>query len=90
MVNEVLKKASLQELNGILQYCEEPLVSSDFIGNDHSSIVDSLSTMVIGENQIKVMAWYDNEWAYSCRVVDLAKYLHDKEKQKQKNKVLTA
>ncbi|GBF11795.1 glyceraldehyde-3-phosphate dehydrogenase [Tepidibacillus sp. HK-1] len=90
MVNEVLKKASFQELNGILQYCEEPLVSSDFIGNDHSSIVDSLSTMVIGENQIKVMAWYDNEWAYSCRVVDLAKYLHDKEKQKHKNKVLTA
>ncbi|TCS83559.1 glyceraldehyde-3-phosphate dehydrogenase [Tepidibacillus fermentans] len=89
-VNEVLKKASQEELKGILQYCEEPLVSADFIGNEHSSIVDALSTMVIGEHQIKVMAWYDNEWGYSCRVVDLARFVSNYQVSKQENKVLSA
>jgi glyceraldehyde 3-phosphate dehydrogenase len=71
-VNYVLKTASESHLNGILAFCDEPLVSIDFNGNEHSSIIDGLSTMVIGDNKIKVLAWYDNEWGYSCRVVDLA------------------
>ncbi|WP_339060115.1 glyceraldehyde-3-phosphate dehydrogenase [Tepidibacillus marianensis] len=89
-VNEVLKRASQDEMNGVLQFCEEPLVSADFIGNDHSSIVDALSTMVIGDRQIKVMSWYDNEWGYSCRVVDLARYVSNYEVSKRDNKVLSA
>lgn len=75
IVNEVLKRASYGQMKGIIEYSDEPLVSSDFIGNEHSAIIDGLSTMVIGENQVKVMAWYDNEWGYSCRVVDLVKYV---------------
>jgi glyceraldehyde 3-phosphate dehydrogenase len=71
MINYVLKTASESYLNGILAYCDEPLVSIDFNGNENSSIVDGLSTMVIGNNKVKVLAWYDNEWGYSCRVVDL-------------------
>jgi len=90
MVNEVLKKASKEELNGILEFCEEPLVSADFIGNGHSSIVDALSTMIIGDRLIKVMAWYDNEWGYSCRVVDLARFVSNHEESKRDNKVLSA
>ncbi len=70
-VNAVLEKAANGELKGILGYTEEPLVSIDFNGNENSSIIDSLSTMVMGNRQIKVLAWYDNEWGYSCRVVDL-------------------
>ncbi len=89
-VNAALKKASQNEMKGIIQYCDEPLVSADFIGNDHSSIVDSLSTMVIGEHQVKVMAWYDNEWGYSCRVVDLVRYVAQGETAKKVDKVLTA
>lgn len=77
-VNQVLKEAAETKMKGILQYCEDPLVSSDFNGNEHSSIVDALSTMVIGERQVKVLAWYDNEWGYSCRVVDLAKYVGER------------
>jgi glyceraldehyde 3-phosphate dehydrogenase len=76
-VNEALKNASMHQLFGIMQYTEEPLVSSDFVGNKHSSIIDGLSTMVLGENQVKILAWYDNEWGYSCRVVDLVKYVGD-------------
>ncbi|OYD08379.1 glyceraldehyde-3-phosphate dehydrogenase [Paludifilum halophilum] len=72
-VNTVLKAASENHLQGILQYCEDPLVSSDFNGNSHSSVIDAPSTMVMGERQVKVLAWYDNEWGYSCRVVDLVK-----------------
>ncbi|GGE17568.1 glyceraldehyde-3-phosphate dehydrogenase 2 [Marinithermofilum abyssi] len=72
-VNGVLKEAAEGSLKGILEYCEEPLVSSDFNGNSHSAIVDGLSTMVTGDRQVKVLAWYDNEWGYSCRVVDLVK-----------------
>jgi glyceraldehyde 3-phosphate dehydrogenase len=71
-VNAALKAAAEGPMKGILQYCEEELVSVDFKGNPHSSIVDSLYTMSIGGNMIKVIAWYDNEWAYSCRLGDLA------------------
>lgn len=74
-VNDALREAALTTMKRYLQYCELPLVSSDFNGNDHSAIIDALSTMVIGENQVKVLAWYDNEWGYSCRVVDLAKHI---------------
>ena len=89
-VNEVLKKASYENMNGIIEYCEEPLVSADFIGNEHSAIVDALSTMVVGDHQIKIIAWYDNEWGYSCRVVDLAKYISELEVQKRTKEFLTA
>lgn len=74
-VNAALKRAAENELKGILEYCEEPLVSIDFRGNPHSSILDALSTMVIGDNMVKIVSWYDNEWGYSNRVVDLIKYM---------------
>jgi glyceraldehyde 3-phosphate dehydrogenase len=69
-VNAALKKAAEGSLKGILQYCDEPIVSSDVIGNPNSSIFDSLCTMVMG-NFIKVVSWYDNEWGYSNRTVDI-------------------
>ncbi|MHC1584762.1 MAG: type I glyceraldehyde-3-phosphate dehydrogenase [Candidatus Syntropharchaeia archaeon] len=69
-VNDAMKKAAENEMRGILLYCEEPLVSADYIGNSHSSIVDALSTNTIG-NLVKVLSWYDNEWGYSCRMVDM-------------------
>ena len=71
-VNHALREAADTSLRGILEICDEPLVSSDFKGNTASSIVDSQMTMSIGDNMIKVLAWYDNEWGYSCRVSDLA------------------
>ncbi len=74
-VNAALRKAAEGEMKGILAYCEEPLVSIDFKGDPTSSIVDALSTMVIEGNMIKVLSWYDNEWAYSSRVVDLMEYV---------------
>jgi glyceraldehyde 3-phosphate dehydrogenase len=74
-VNAALREASEGPLKGILAYSEEPLVSSDFKGNSASSIVDAPLTMSIGGNMIKVMAWYDNEWGYSCRVADLVSFL---------------
>lgn len=74
-VNAAFQDAAEKEMKGIIQYCDLPLVSSDFVGNAYSSIVDGLSTMVMSENQIKVLAWYDNEWGYSCRVVDLVKHV---------------
>jgi glyceraldehyde 3-phosphate dehydrogenase len=77
-VNEALKQAAETTMKGILAVCDEPLVSSDFNGNENSSIVDALSTMVIGKRQLKVLAWYDNEWGYSCRVVDLVKYVGER------------
>lgn len=70
-INNAIKDASENELKGILEYCEDPIVSSDIIGNDHSCIFDSLSTYVVGDNLIKVIGWYDNEWGYSNRMVDL-------------------
>ncbi|MEA1871846.1 MAG: type I glyceraldehyde-3-phosphate dehydrogenase, partial [Chloroflexota bacterium] len=66
------------ELKGIVEYCDEPLVSSDFKGNPASAIFDALSTMVIDGNLVKVLAWYDNEWGYSCRLADLATYIANK------------
>ena len=77
-VNAALKEASENELKGILGYCEEPLVSSDFNNDSRSSIVDALSTMVIDGTMVKVISWYDNEWAYSLRVGDLAAYIGSK------------
>jgi glyceraldehyde 3-phosphate dehydrogenase len=71
-VNAAMKKASEGPLKGILQYCDEPLVSVDFLGNSHSSILDAASTKVMDGTFAKVLSWYDNEWGYSCRLVDLA------------------
>jgi glyceraldehyde 3-phosphate dehydrogenase len=77
-VNAALKKAAAGPLKNILEYCDEELVSIDFKGNPASSIVDAKSTMVIGDNMVKVVSWYDNEWGYSCRVADLMKYIASK------------
>ena len=77
-VNVAFRKAADGELKGILEYCDQPLVSSDFKGNPASAIFDALSTMVIDGNLIKVLAWYDNEWGYSCRLADLAAYIIEK------------
>jgi len=74
-VNQAFEKAAKGSLKGILEYCSEPLVSIDFKGNPASAIVDALSTMVIGDNMVKVLAWYDNEWGYSCRTADLATFM---------------
>jgi len=74
-VNAAMKKAADGPLRGILQYSEEPLVSVDFRGNSHSSILDAPYTSVIEGNMVKLLSWYDNEWGYSCRVVDLIKYV---------------
>lgn len=77
-VNNALRSASEGSLKGILEFCDEPLVSVDFKGVPASSIVDGMSTMVIGGNMVKVLGWYDNEWAYSCRIGDLAVYIAEK------------
>jgi glyceraldehyde 3-phosphate dehydrogenase len=77
-VNEVFREAASGSLAGILEYCDEPLVSSDFVGNPASAIFDALSTKVTDNNMVKILAWYDNEWGYSCRMADLAKYIIDK------------
>ena len=77
-VNQAFRAAAEGPLNGILEYCEEELVSIDFKGNPASSIFDAPSTMVIGGNMVKVLAWYDNEWGYSCRLADLAAYVVSK------------
>ncbi len=77
-VNRAFKSAAERPLAGIMEYCEEPLVSMDFRGNPASTIVDALSTMVIGGNMVKVVAWYDNEWGYSCRLADLTAFIAGK------------
>ena len=77
-VNAALKEAAEGPMKGILAYSEEPLVSSDYIGSTASSTIDALSTMVMGGNLVKVVSWYDNEWGYSNRVVDLAAYIAKK------------
>ena len=77
-VNQAFQAAAEGPLKGILEYCEEELVSIDFKGNPASSIFDAPSTMVIGGNMVKVLAWYDNEWGYSCRLADLAAYVVSK------------
>src|SRR5678815_2179580 len=77
-VNRAFKDAANEELRGILEFCEEPLVSVDFRKNSNSSIVDAEYTKVIGGKMLKVLSWYDNEWGYSCRVRDLIKFIASK------------
>ena len=77
-INRAYQQTALNGLAGILDYTEEPLVSSDFIRNPHSCIIDGLSTMSMGGNMVKVVGWYDNEWGYSCRTADMAVFLADK------------
>lgn len=76
--NAELKKAAEGKLKGILAFEEEPLVSTDFMGNDNSSIVDAALTKTMGDNMLKVVAWYDNEWGYSMRVIDLIRYMESR------------
>ena len=77
-VNEAFRVAAAGPLSGILAVSDEPLVSIDFTGNSHSSVVDGPSTSVIGGNMVKVLSWYDNEWGYSERVVDLVRYIGER------------
>jgi len=70
-LNNLLKSPSENELKNILGYEERPLVSTDFINDPRSSIIDSLSTMVVNDTQVKIYAWYDNEWGYANRLVDI-------------------
>ena len=77
-VNAAFQKAADNELRGVLEYCDEPLVSSDFRGNPHSCIFDALSTIVMADRMVKIMGWYDNEWGYSCRTADLAAMMSEK------------
>jgi glyceraldehyde 3-phosphate dehydrogenase len=77
-VNDAFKQAAAGSLKGILDYTDEPLVSTDFRGDPHSSIIDGLSTMVVGGNMVKVIAWYDNEWGYSSRIADLTHFIAEK------------
>lgn len=86
-VNSVFRKAAEGEMSGILGYSDEPLVSVDYKGDNRSSIVDGLSTMVIEDNMVKVVAWYDNEWGYSVRVVDLVKYVCEQMQALEKEKI---
>lgn len=74
-INETVREAAAGPLSGIVQYTEAPVVSSDIIGNPHSSVFDAGGTAVLGSNLVKVLAWYDNEWGYSNRVVDLIERL---------------
>ena len=77
-VNDAFRKAAETNLKGILEYTDEPLVSSDFRGNPHSCIFDALSTIVMQDRMVKIMGWYDNEWGYSCRTADLAALMSEK------------
>ena len=77
-VNEAFRDAASETMRHVLEYCTEPLVSSDFKGDPHSAIFDSLSTMVIDGNLVKAIAWYDNEWGYACRLADLCAFLVDR------------
>jgi len=77
-VNQALEKAAGKELKGILAVSHEPLVSIDFKGNPHSSIVDAPFTKVVGDHTVKILSWYDNEWGFSCRVKDLIHYVASK------------
>jgi glyceraldehyde-3-phosphate dehydrogenase type I len=80
-INNAFKQASQTTMKGILQYTEEPLVSVDIIGNPHSAIIDGLLTKVLGEKGTfaKIFSWYDNEWGYSCRIVDLVNYIFNEQ-----------
>jgi glyceraldehyde 3-phosphate dehydrogenase len=77
-INAAFREAAAGSLKGILGVSDEPLVSSDFRGDARSSIIDAASTMVIGGTMVKVIAWYDNEWGYSCRVADLIRYVAER------------
>ncbi len=77
-INAAFKEAAEGDLEGILGYTDEPLVSTDFREDPRSSIVDGLSTMVMGDDMVKVVSWYDNEWGYSCRVADLVAFMADR------------
>ncbi|MCH2321470.1 MAG: type I glyceraldehyde-3-phosphate dehydrogenase [SAR202 cluster bacterium] len=77
-INDAYRTAASGSMKGILEYSEEPLVSSDIRLNPHSSIIDGLSTMSMAGNMVKVVGWYDNEWGYSCRASDLAAFIADK------------
>ncbi|MDH5590668.1 MAG: type I glyceraldehyde-3-phosphate dehydrogenase [Gemmatimonadota bacterium] len=77
-INAAFREAAEGKLAGILGVCDEPLVSVDFTGNPHSSVVDALSTAVMDGRMVKVLSWYDNEWGYSTRVVDLARYVGER------------
>ena len=77
-VNQAFQEAAQGRMKGILEYTDEPLVSSDFRGNTHSCIIDGLSTMVMEDRMVKIMGWYDNEWGYSCRTADLCALMNDK------------
>ncbi len=72
-INAAMKKAADGPMKGVLEYCEDPIVSSDVIDNSHSSVFDSEATTVMDGNFVKVLSWYDNEWGYSCRTIDLVK-----------------
>ena len=74
-VNAEMREAADGSLRGILAVTDEPLVSQDFIKDSHSAIFDAPSTMLLGDRTVKVLAWYDNEWGYSCRVVDLVQHI---------------
>ena len=77
-VNQAFKAAASGGLHGILEYCDQPLVSSDFKGNPHSCVFDSLSTIVMEEEMVKILGWYDNEWGYACRTADLSAFIAGK------------
>ena len=77
-VNQAFREAAEGGLKGILEYTEEPLVSSDFKGNPHSCIFDALTTIVMEKRMVKIMGWYDNEWGYSCRTADLCAMIGEK------------
>ena len=77
-VNEAFRRAAAGPMDGILGVSDEPLVSSDFRGDSRSAIIDAASTLVIGGTMVKVIAWYDNEWGYSCRLADLAAYVGER------------
>lgn len=77
-INAIFKSAAEKDLKGVLEYSEDPLVSTDIIGNPHSSIFDAQSTNVMDKRFVKVLSWYDNEWGYSCRMIDLIKIIMKK------------
>ncbi|MFQ5912380.1 MAG: type I glyceraldehyde-3-phosphate dehydrogenase [Nitrospinota bacterium] len=87
-VNDALRRAARGRLKGILDVCDQPLVSVDFLGDPHSSIVDAPSTRVLEGRQVKVIAWYDNEWGYSCRVRDLVKFVVNGRKKARARKAI--
>jgi len=74
-INDAVKHAALGEMKGIVEYCEDPIVSCDIIGNPHSSIFDALSTMGVTPRVFKIFSWYDNEYGYSMRMVDMMKLI---------------